>query len=209
MEIRLDERVSSKKDVQALGIQPGDFIAFDPRTVITSEKFVKSRHLDDKASIAVIMTILERLSREKVNPLYNTLILITVFEEVGHGASYLPPIIDEMLAVDMGAIGDDLQTTEYVVSICAKDSSGPYDYDLTNHLIKLAKTQKIDYAIDIYPRYGSDASVALRAGANIRAALIGPGVHASHALERMHIDGLMNTTRLVWAYLTIQPDASE
>lgn len=206
MEIRLDEKVSSKKDVQALGIQPGDFIAFDSRTIITPQKFIKSRHLDDKASVAVLLGVLERLSREKVVPLYNTVLLISAYEEVGHGASYLPPEVEEMVAVDMGAIGDDLQTTEYVVSICAKDSSGPYDYDLTNSLIALAKTQSIDYALDIYPRYGSDASAALRAGANIRAALIGPGVHASHAVERTHLDGILNSARLVWSYLTIHPD---
>lgn len=202
MEIRLDEKVSSKEDVQKLGIQVGNFIAFDSRTVITTQKFVKSRHLDDKASVAVLMGVLERLSREKVKPLHNTIILISAYEEVGHGASYLPSEVDELLAVDMGAIGDDLQTTEYVVSICAKDSSGPYDYELIGHLMKLAKEQDIKYAVDIYPFYGSDASAALRAGANIRVALVGPGVHASHALERTHLDGLMNTTRLVWAYLT-------
>ncbi len=202
MEIRLDVKVSTKEDVEKLGVLPGDFIAFDSRTVVTSEKFVKSRHLDDKASVAVLMTVLERLSRENVKPIFNTIILFSAFEEVGHGASYLPPDVDEMLAIDMGAIGDDLQTTEYVVSICAKDSSGPYDYFLTNHLINLAKTEKIDFQVDIYPYYGSDASIALRAGANIRAALIGPGVHASHGLERTHLDGLLNTTRLVWMYLT-------
>ncbi len=202
MEIRLDERVSKKEEVQALGIQAGDFIAFDSRTITTPQKFVKSRHLDDKASVAIIMSILERLSREKTEPLYNTIILISTYEEVGHGASYLPPEVDEMLVVDMGAIGDDLETTEYVVSICAKDSSGPYDYNLTGHLINLAKANNLAYAIDIYPSYSSDGSAALRGGNNIRTALVGPGVHASHALERTHLDGLMNTTRLVWAYLT-------
>ncbi|MFX0115792.1 MAG: M42 family metallopeptidase [Candidatus Hodarchaeota archaeon] len=201
MEIRLDEKVSSKKEVQELGIQVGDFIAFNSRTIITAQKFVKSRHLDDKASVAILMGVMERLAREKAKPLHNTIILISTYEEVGHGASYLPSEADEMLAVDMGAIGDDLQTTEYVVSICAKDSSGPYDYELTGHLTRLAKEQDIDYAVDIYPHYMSDASAAFRAGANIRAALVGPGIHASHGLERTHLDGLMNTARLVWAYL--------
>ncbi|MHA2497606.1 MAG: M42 family metallopeptidase, partial [Candidatus Hodarchaeales archaeon] len=184
MEIRLDEKVSSKEDVLKLGIQAGNFIAFDSRTEITGQQFVKSRHLDDKASVAVLMGVLERLSREKVKPVHSTIVLISVYEEVGHGASYLPSEVDELLAVDMGAIGDDLQTTEYVVSICAKDSSGPYDYELTGHLMKIAKEQDIKYAVDIYPFYGSDGSAALRAGANIRVALVGPGVHASHGLER-------------------------
>ncbi|MFW9917046.1 MAG: aminopeptidase, partial [Candidatus Thorarchaeota archaeon] len=137
-----------------------------------------------------------------VKPVHDTIVLISAYEEVGHGASYLPSEVDELLAVDMGAIGDDLQTTEHVVSICAKDSTGPYDYELTGHLMNLAKEQDIKYAVDIYPFYGSDGSAALRAGANIRVALVGPGVHASHGLERTHLDGLMNTTRLVWAYLT-------
>ena len=202
MEIRLDEKVSSKKEVKKLGIQAGDFIAFDSRTIITKKQFIKSRHLDDKASVAIIMAVLKKMSEEGIKPLYDTTILVSNYEEVGHGASYVPAGIVEMLAVDMGAMGSDLETTEYDVSICAKDSSGPYDFNLTTHLVNLAKKNKIKYAIDIYPRYGSDASAALRAGSNIRAALIGPGVHASHALERTHLEGLENTAKLVFAYLT-------
>ena len=202
IEVRIDEKVKTKKDVENLGINSGDFVVFDSRTLITPSGFIKSRHLDDKASVGIILAVLEYFHREKIVPKNTVKILITNYEEVGHGLSFLPEGIDELLAVDMGAIGDDLTTTEYDVSICAKDSSGPYDFHLTNHLIELAKKSKLDYAVDIYPYYGSDASAAMRAGHDVPAALIGPGVHASHSLERTHTDALVNTAKLIISYLT-------
>ncbi|MHA2225722.1 MAG: M42 family metallopeptidase [Candidatus Hodarchaeales archaeon] len=202
MEIRIDEKVKKKKEVEELGIRPGDFVSFDSRTIITPSGFIKSRHLDDKASVGILLAILEYFHREMIQPNFTVKIFISNFEEVGHGLSYLPEGISELLAIDMGAVGDDLSTTEYDVSICAKDSTGPYDYHLTNHLIELAKKHKLQYAVDIYPFYGSDASAALRAGHDVPAALIGPGVHASHSLERTHTDALVNTAKLIIAYLT-------
>lgn len=202
MIVRIDEKVKNKKDVEKLGISPGNFISFNSRTILTPSGFVKSRHLDDKASVGVLMAVLEYFHRKKIQPEHTVKLFISNFEEVGHGLSYLPEGIDELIAVDMGAIGEDLSTTEYDVSICAKDSSGPYDYHLTNRLIDLAKELKLSYAVDIYPFYGSDASAALRAGHDVPAALIGPGVHASHSLERTHTDALINTGKLLISFLT-------
>ncbi|CAG7629822.1 M42 family metallopeptidase [Paenibacillus allorhizosphaerae] len=201
MEVRLDEQVRNADDVKALGIRVGDIISFQPRTEFKANGFVKSRHLDDKAGVAAIFGLLEWLKREKLQPAYTLKILISTYEEVGHGAAWIPGEISEMIAVDMGAMGDDLSCTEFDVSICAKDSSGPYDYAMTSRLIELAESEQLSYAVDIYPQYGSDASAALRGGNNIRAALIGPGVHASHAMERTHLDGIRHTTTLLAAYV--------
>ncbi|MDU3351009.1 MAG: aminopeptidase, partial [Clostridium sp.] len=143
----------------------------------------------------------EIFNREKITPKYTTKLFISIYEEVGHGASYIPNDITEMIAVDMGCIGDDLSCTEYDVSICAKDSGGPYDYNMVTSLIELAKENDIKYAVDIYPMYGSDVGAALRGGNDIRGALIGPGVHASHGMERTHYEGLENTIKLLVAYL--------
>jgi putative aminopeptidase FrvX len=200
MEVRIDEKVSSKEDVLDLGIQVGDFICIDTKTTIIND-FVKSRFIDDKGSVACIFGVLEFLSTNNVKPSFDTKIVISNFEEVGHGAAYIPSEISEMLAVDMGCIGDDLTCTEFDVSICAKDSSGPYDYQMVTSLINQAKENELSYAVDIYPYYGSDASAALRAGNNIKAALVGPGVHASHGMERTHYDALENTMKLVYLYL--------
>ncbi|MFE5317383.1 M42 family metallopeptidase [Paenibacillus sp. NPDC056579] len=202
MEIRLDEPVKSDEDVKKLGIGVGDFISFDPRARFLDSGYIKSRHLDDKAGVAALFGLLELLKREQITPEYTLQLVISTYEEVGHGAAYLPQEIDELLAVDMGAMGDDLSCTERDVSICAKDSSGPYDYEMTSKLIELATREKLDYAVDIYPQYGSDASAALRGGSNIRAALIGPGVHASHSMERTHQDAIWNTIALLTAYVT-------
>ncbi|MCL6456443.1 MAG: M42 family metallopeptidase [Gorillibacterium sp.] len=201
MEVRLDAEVTSKQGIAELGIRVGDFISFDPRPVFTDKGWIKSRHLDDKAGVASLFGLLELLQREGLTPKRTLKICITTYEEVGHGASYLPPDISELLAVDMGAIGDDLSCTEKDVSICAKDSSGPYDYEMTSTLIRLAEREKLDFAVDIYPSYGSDASAALRGGSNIKAALIGPGVHASHGMERTHAQALVNTITLLAAYV--------
>ncbi len=202
MEIRLDEVVASKEDVEKLGIAVGDYIAFDARPVLTPSGYIKSRHLDDKASVAALFGLLESAHQNNWKPTHQVKLLISNYEEVGHGAAHIPHEIDEMIAVDMGCIGDDLSCTELDVSICVKDSSGPYDYEMTGKLAELAKREEIPFVLDVYPHYGSDASAALSAGNNIRAALIGPGVHASHAMERTHSDAVINTARLLGAYIT-------
>ena len=201
MEVRLDEKVKSKEDVLALGIGVGDFICIDPKTTILND-FLKSRFIDDKGSVALLFGVMQYLSRNGIKPKYKTKILISNYEEVGHGSSFIPEDISEMLAVDMGCIGDDLTCTEYDVSICAKDSGGPYDYHMTSDLINLSKENDLSYAVDIYPYYGSDVGAALHAGHNIKGALIGPGVHASHGMERTHYEAMENTMKLVTLYLT-------
>ncbi len=202
MEVRIDEIVHSKEDTIALGIQNGDIIAIDPKVEITNSGFIKSRFLDDKISVAALMGVLKHMATHQIQPQYDIIVMISTYEEVGHGMSYIPSQISELLAVDMGCIGLDLACTEQMVSICAKDSSGPYDYDLTSHLISLAKKENLNYAVDIYPQYGSDVTAARNGGNDIRGALIGPGVHASHGMERTHIDGVINTMKLILAYLT-------
>lgn len=203
MLVRIDEPVKSKEDVLALGINSGDYISFDAKFQYTDNGYIKSRHLDDKASVAVILGMLKEMYEGKLVPEKNLKILISNYEEVGFGASWLPQDIKELLAVDMGAVGDDLNGTEYTVSICAKDSNGPYDYEMTNRLISLAKESNIDYVVDIFPHYGSDVSAALSGGNDIRGALIGQGVHASHGMERTHRRGVENTLKLLKAYVGI------
>lgn len=203
MEIVLDEKVKNKEDVQALGISPGDFVALDPRTVVTQSGFIKSRHLDDKASSGILLALARYIKEEQVKLNHQVWLLFTMYEEVGHGgASGYPEGVSEILSVDMGVVGDDLETDEYKVSICAKDSGGPYDYEMTTRLIKLAKVAKLNYAVDIYPHYGSDAGAALASGHDFKHALIGPGVAASHGYERTHKEGLLNTLLLLKEYIT-------
>lgn len=203
MEVRIDEIVENEQDVEALGIGTGDYVSFDPRFEHTASGFIKSRHLDDKASVAVLMTLLKYMHETKHQPDKTLKILITNYEEIGYGASFIPRDISEFLAVDMGAVGDDLKGDETKVSICAMDSSGPYDYDMTNRLIKIADERQLDYVVDIFPHYGSDVSAALRGGNNIRGALIGQGVHASHGMERTHEQGLLNTLELVKGFVGV------
>lgn len=201
MAVRLDETVHSKEDVEALGISAGDFICYDPKTTVTESGFLKTRFIDDKACAALELTVLKLMKDHNVKPMYKTHLCFSVHEEIGYGGATLPKNIDELLVVDMGCVGCDLTCTEQQVSICAKDSMGPYDYEMTSRLIELSKKHGVDYAVDIYPRYSSDAGALWRAGYDTRSALIGPGVHASHGMERTHIDGLENTLKLMCAYL--------
>ena len=201
MEIVIDRVVKSKEDTEKLGISAGDYISLDPRFRYTGG-FVKSRHMDDKASAAILLELARRYAETDTawkRPVY---LMFTMYEEVGHGAAAAHPKgITDMIAVDMGVIGDDLSCDETKVSICAKDSTGPYNYDLTHSLVATAKELSLDYAVDIYPYYGSDASAALAAGYDYRHALIGPGVAASHGYERVHEKGLEQTLRLLEGYL--------
>jgi len=202
MHVKLDEEVKTAGDVEKLGILRGDFICYDPKTVITDSGFIKSRFLDDKISVAIILASLKHFKDNNITPAHDTTVIFSTYEEVGHGLSHLPHSLDEFVAVDMGCIGDDLACTEYDVSICAKDSTGPYDYELTSHLISLAKEAGLSYAVDIYPRYGSDVSAARAAGHDVRGALIGPGVAASHGMERSHMKAAENAWKLLCLYLT-------
>ena len=198
MEVVLDEDVRSADDVKKLGISNGDIVAFDTRTVVTKSGYIKSRFLDDKLSVAAVLGFAKLLKEEKALPERKIYLHITVYEEVGHGAAAVPfDGITEVLSVDMGCIGDGLSCTEKQVSICAKDSGGPYNYDMTTRLIEAAKKTGADFAVDVYPHYGSDAEATLRGGHDFRHGLIGPGVYSSHGYERSHIDGVEQTIRLL------------
>lgn len=202
MEVVLDEFVKSQDDTEKLGISVGDFVCFEPRTVVTEKGFIKSRFLDDKLSVGILLGYAKYLKEEQIEPERMVYQHITVYEEVGHGgAASIPEGVTEVISVDMGCVGDGLKCDERKVSICAKDSRGPYNYDVVTGLITAAKEQKLNYAVDVYPYYGSDADVALTAGYDVRHGLIGAGVYASHGYERSHKDGVENTFRLLCAYL--------
>ncbi|HIU44211.1 MAG TPA: M42 family metallopeptidase [Candidatus Ventrousia excrementavium] len=202
LEVVIDEDVRSAEDVKKLGIMPGDFIAVCPRFTVTPSGYIKSRFLDDKASASVLLAYAKMLKDENITPKRSIYLDFTVYEEIGHGAACgIPEDVVECIAVDMGCVGENVTCTEKQVSICAKDSSGPYNYELTSALVKTARENNIDYAVDVYNFYSSDVSVSLRAGYDVRHALIGPGVYASHGYERSHIEGLWNTFALLRAYL--------
>ncbi len=204
-EVVLDEDVNSASDTKALGIEVGDIVCFDPRTVITESGYIKSRFLDDKLSVGIILALAKYIKDKEIKlarPLYAN---ITVYEEVGHGgSSSVPQNITESISVDMGCVGEGLSCTERKVSICAKDSGGPYSYEVVGKLIEAAKATGADYAVDIYPYYGSDVEATLRAGHDIRHGLIGSGVYASHGYERSHKDGVLNTLLVLCGYLGIE-----
>lgn len=202
MEIVLDEDVSSAKDTQALGIQVGDIVCFDPRTRRTESGYLKSRFLDDKLSVGILLGFAKYLKDNAIVPKRKLYVHVTVYEEVGHGGSAsLPQGVTEAISVDMGCVGDGLNCTERQVSICAKDSGGPYSYGVVGGLIDAAKRAGADYAVDVYPYYGSDVEATLRAGFDILHGLIGPGVYASHGYERSHIDGVFATLQLLAEYV--------
>lgn len=201
MEIRLDERTASQQETLALGVNVGDFIAFDPRVEVVNG-FVRSRHLDDKASVACLVAAVQSLHAAGLTPRQTTHFLISNYEEVGHGASTgFPPGVGELVVVDMAAVGEGQTSDEFHATLCVKDSSGPYHHGLSTRLRRLADQHDIPYKVDIYPYYGSDGSALLRTGADLKVALIGPGVDASHNYERTHTEALTATTRWILAYL--------
>ena len=203
-EVVLDEDVKSEDDTRALGIETGDIVCFDPRTRITDSGYIKSRFLDDKLSVGIIYGLAKYMKDNGITPERKVYAHITVYEEVGHGgAASVPDGVTEAISVDMGCVGDGLKCTERTVSICAKDSGGPYSYAVVGKLIDAAKKENADYAVDVYPHYGSDVEATLSAGSDIRHGLIGPGVYASHGYERSHIDGVYNTLKVLKGYLNI------
>ena len=202
MEVVLDERVASKDETLALGILPGDIVAFEPRTRMTQKGYIKSRFLDDKLGVGILLGVAKWMRDERIHPARGVYHHITVYEEVGHGAcGTVPEGVTEIISVDMGCVGEGLECTEHRVSICAKDSVGPYSYEVVGGLIAAAEKSGADYAVDVYPYYGSDADAALNAGYDVKHGLVGAGVYASHGYERSHVDGVRSTFELLKAYL--------
>lgn len=210
MEVRLDARATTAGAVRELGVEVGDFVSFDARTVVTDDGFVKSRHLDDKAGVAILLGVAKAVVARKVELAVPAHLFISTFEEVGHGSSAgLPAKTRELIAVDMAAVGTGQTSDEFSASVCVKDASGPYDRPLSRQLIDLARAGDIACRIDVYPDYASDVSQALRAGWDVRGALVGPGVDASHSFERTHREALEATARLLLAYVTSPMLANE
>ena len=204
MEVVLDEDVNSAAEARALGIEVGDMVCFDPRTRRTASGYLKSRFLDDKLSVGILLGFAKYLKDKGIEPARKVYAHVTVYEEVGHGGSAsVPAGVTEAISIDMGCVGNGLQCTEHQVSICAKDSGGPYNYEVVGKLIDAAKKTGADYAVDIYPGYGSDVEATLRAGFDIRHGLIGAGVYASHGYERSHIDGVHSTLKVLCGYLDV------
>jgi putative aminopeptidase FrvX len=201
MEVRLDARTIAPEETEALGIRVGDFITFDPRVEITNG-FVRSRHLDDKACVACLVAAIKSVHDAGLKPAQTTYLLISNYEEVGHGAAAgIPWEVTELLCVDMAAVGEGQVSDEFHATLCVKDSGGPYHHGLSQKLRQLADRYTIPYKVDIYPYYGSDGEAYWRAGGDVAVALIGPGVDASHNYERTHLDALLATTQWVVAYL--------
>ena len=204
VEIVLDEDVSSSKEARELGIEVGDIVCFDPRTRRTASGYLKSRFLDDKLSVGILFGFAKYLKDNNITPTRRVYCHVTVYEEVGHGGcASVPAGVTEAISVDMGCVGAGLQCTEKQVSICAKDSGGPYSYEVVGKLIDAAKKTGADYAVDVYPFYGSDVEATLRSGHDIRHGLIGAGVYASHGYERSHIDGVLNSLKVLCGYLNV------
>ena len=202
VEVVLDEDVKSAEDARGFGVRVGDIVAFDPRTRLTDSGYIKSRFLDDKLSVGILLGLARHLREENITPARHVYVHVTVYEEVGHGgAASVPADVTEAISVDMGCVGEGLSCTERQVSICAKDSGGPYTYATVGRLIQAALASGADYAVDVYPHYGSDVEATLRAGADIAHGLVGAGVYASHGYERSHMDGVYNTLRLLSKYI--------
>lgn len=201
LEVRIDARTASAAETQALGIAVGDFVYLDPRVECVSG-FIRSRHLDNKAGVACILAAVKALQDLGRRPAQRTTIHISNYEEVGHGAAAgFPMDLVELLTIDMAAIGDGQTSDEFHCTLCVKDSGGPYDIGFGRKLRRLASENGVELRTDVYPFYGSDGEALWRAGADVRVALIGPGVDASHSYERTHTDALVDTAKLIGYYL--------
>jgi putative aminopeptidase FrvX len=202
MEVRIDERSLTMGETEELGISVGDFVAFDPRVEKSPSGFIRSRHLDDKAGVACLLAAAQAMIGANEDPSQRTILHISNYEEVGHGAAAgLPGDLFELVAIDMAPVGEGQTSDEFHVTICAKDKGGPYHHKLTRQLEELAQSAEIPFKTDVYPYYGSDGEAYWRAGGDVRVALLGPGIDASHNYERTHIDSLRATTQLIIAYL--------
>ena len=202
MEIRIDEDVKTDEDVLKLGILQGDFVSFETHTRILNNGYIKSRYLDDKLCVAQILSYIKYLKDNKLKPKTDLYVYFSNYEEIGHGVSVFPEDLDEFIAVDIGLVaGEDAHGDEKKMQIIAKDSRSPYDFTLRKKLQETADKNNIKYTVGVYNRYGSDATTAILQGFDFKYACIGPNVDATHHYERCHNDGIVETVKLLIAYL--------
>lgn len=201
MEVRLDYDVKTAEETAALGIRVGDFVSYETRTRITNTGYIKSRYLDDKLCVAQILGYIKFLKDFGLKPKTDLYIYFSNYEEIGHGVSVIPEDLDEFIALDIGLVGADALGDERKVSIAAKDNKTPYDLEVRKGLMLAAEEAGVQYTVDVYNRYGSDASAAVLQGFDFKCGCIGPSVDASHHYERTHIDGVVETVKLMIAYL--------
>ena len=197
----LDEPVNSAEDARKLGIETGDYIALEPRCVV-SGGYIKSRFIDDKACAAVLLEVMKAIREQGLALRRKVYAYFACYEEIGHGTAWLPEGVRDILALDIAPTGSEQNSDERRVSIFAKDSRFPYHIGMTAELRDTAKKAGVDYVMDVFtPHYGSDGDGSILAGYDIRHGCIGPGTANSHGYERTHIDGLRNTYELLLAYL--------
>lgn len=206
LEVRIDERVRDDKELYGMMFRVGDFVAIDPSPEVTTSGFINSRHLDNKAGVACLLSAARALLDADVELPLDCHLLFTIFEEVGSGASgVLHQDVAEMVSVDNATPAPGQNATEYDVTVAMKDSSGPFDYHLTHKILRLAEENQIPHKRDAFKYYRCDAASALEAGNDIRTALLCFGVDASHGYERTHIDSLLGLTQLISLYMQSAP----
>lgn len=199
--IVLDEETHSKQETLALGIDTGDIIALEPRFTV-SNGYIKSRFIDDKAQAAVLLAMMKEIKDNGIKLNRKVYAYFAMYEEIGHGTTYLPDGIKDILALDIAPTGPDQNSEEHKVSIFAKDSRFPYHREMKDELIEVAQKLNLNYCVDVFtPHYGSDGDGSVMAGYDIRHACIGPGTHNSHGYERTHKEGLLNTYKLAMGYI--------
>jgi peptidase M42 family hydrolase len=206
VELRVDEICRNRQDLADKGFDIGDIIAFDALPEITDNGFINARHLDDKAGVAIVLTVAKALAGSPVILPVDCHLIFTIFEEIGFGASAdVYADVSEMVVVDLAPVALDQNASEYAVTIAMKDQTGPFDYHLSQKLVQLCQCCDIDFRKDVFRYYRSDAASAIEAGHDVRTALVGFGVDASHGYERTHLSALTATAHLIAEYVQSAP----
>jgi peptidase M42 family hydrolase len=206
LEVRVDTNCSNQDELISYGFETGNYIAIDPCPEIDENGYINSRHLDDKAGAAILLSLIKVIKTSNIQLPVDCHLLFTISEEVGMGATeVLYSDITEMIVIDSAMVAPQQNTTEYATTLVMMDQTGPFDYHLNKKLTNLCIENNIDFRKDIFRYYRSDAASAIEAGSDIRTALIGFGVDSSHGYERTHILSLENTAQLVFEYMQSEP----
>lgn len=201
VELRVDAVTRSKAETLALGIDVGDFVAFDTNAEFLDNGFINARHLDDKAGVAIALAAIEALQRRRAKTPVDIHFLFTIAEEVGVGAAAIvTPEIASMVTIDNGTAAPGQNSSEFGATIAMADQTGPFDYHLTKKLVDLCRDASIPFQKDVFRYYRSDSASAIEAGHDVRTALIAFGIDASHGYERIHVHALTSVAALAAAY---------
>jgi putative aminopeptidase FrvX len=200
--MRLDCKLTPE-ELAERGVKVGSpaCVARSRKAPVYLQDYVAGYALDDKAGVAALLLTAELVGQEGKEGAAEVFIVLTSMEEAGAiGASYgLRALgLDAVVALDVAPVAPEYPIQAGPTpAVIFKDSSSIYSYRLSQFVAQTAEQVVGSVQRMVARSYGSDASLALRAGMVPQAALLAFPTENTHGFEVAHLGGLVNCARVL------------